>query len=329
LLIAVVGINAALALPLRLFERVLAGYQRFDLVNAARVVYAVINAALTILALETGFGVVGLAVANTVGALASYAVQAAMVHAIDPEFRISRRGLSRGDAWTMTKLSMALLVIGLAWHAILTTDQLLIGAFLGLAAVAPYAVARNLGTVREDENAMWNFAPHDISVILYLLGQVPTDVSARGQCYLQEGIHDVVFLSMNFAGAAMAHVHVSWLDPHKTRKLTIVGSKKMAVFDDLEPNEKLKIYDKGAQINLNYNRFAEYVGLRFGDITIPHIRAAEPLQIECEHFLACVRDRRQPRSDGHDGLRVVQVLAAGDKSLKLNGSPVPIGIAEH
>jgi predicted dehydrogenase len=187
-----------------------------------------------------------------------------------------------------------------------------------------YSQRLNLGTVRGDENAMWNFAPHDISVILYLLGKSPTDVSARGQCYLQLGIHDVVFLSLNFNGKSMGHVHVSWLDPHKTRKLTIVGSRRMAVFDDLEPNEKLKIYDKGAEINMNYDRFAEYVGLRFGDITIPYIRSSEPLQIECEHFLNCVRTREQPRSDGRDGLRVVQVLAAADRSLKLNGEPIQL-----
>lgn len=187
-----------------------------------------------------------------------------------------------------------------------------------------YSQRLNLGTVRGDENAMWNFAPHDISVILYLLGKSPTDVSARGQCYLQTGIHDVVFLSMNFGGKSMGHVHVSWLDPHKTRRLTIVGSKRMAVFDDLEPNEKLKIYDKGAEINMNYDRFAEYVGLRFGDITIPYIRAAEPLQLECEHFLQCVRTRQQPRSNGLDGLRVVSVLAAAESSLRMNGEPVSL-----
>lgn len=187
-----------------------------------------------------------------------------------------------------------------------------------------YSQRLNLGTVRGDENAMWNFAPHDISLILYLLGDTPTDVSARGQCYLQTGIHDVVFLSMNFNGKSMGHVHVSWLDPHKTRKFTIVGSKRMAVFDDLEPNEKLKIYDKGAEVNLDYDRFAEYVGLRFGDITVPYIRPSEPLQIECDHFLSCVLERRQPRSDGYDGLRVVQVLDAAERSLKRNGDPIEL-----
>ena len=187
-----------------------------------------------------------------------------------------------------------------------------------------YSQRLNLGTVREDENAMWNFAPHDISSILFLLGQAPTDVSARGQCYLQRDIEDVVFLTMNFADRAMAHIHVSWLDPHKTRKITVVGSKNMAVFDDLEANEKLRIYDKGAEINTDYDSFAEYVGLRFGDIRVPYIEVGEPLRIECKHFLECVRECRQPLSDGADGLRVVKVLAAAQRSLKLNGKPIKI-----
>jgi len=192
-----------------------------------------------------------------------------------------------------------------------------------------YSQRLNLGTVRMDENAMWNFAPHDISVILYLLGKEPTDVSARGQSYLQPGIEDVVFLTLNFGGQAMGHVHVSWLDPHKIRRITIVGSKRMAVFDDLEPNEKLKIYDKGAEINTDYDTFAEYVGLRFGDITVPYIRVGEPLLIECDHFLQCVRGRQQPLSDGLDGLRVVQVLEAADRSLEKNGAPVSLMAASH
>jgi len=187
-----------------------------------------------------------------------------------------------------------------------------------------YAQRLNLGTVRGDENALWNFAPHDISSILYMLGREPTDVSARGQCYLQKEIEDVVFLSLNFGDAAMAHIQVSWLDPHKTRKITIVGSRKMAVFDDLESNEKLRVYDKGAQVSTDYDSYAEYVGLRFGDILIPYIKVGEPLRLECLHFLECVRTRRRPVSDGYDGLRVVKVLDAAQRSLKANGEPVKI-----
>ena len=185
-----------------------------------------------------------------------------------------------------------------------------------------YSQRLNLGTVRLDENALWNFAPHDISVILYLLGLSPSDVSARGQSYLQPNVEDVVFLAMNFGDKAMGHVHVSWLDPHKTRLITIVGSKRMAVFDDLESSEKLKIYDKGAEVSTDYDTFAEFVGLRFGDITVPYVRVGEPLRIECEHFLDCVRTRKQPLSDGLDGLRVIRVLEAADKSLHSNGVPV-------
>jgi len=183
----------------------------------------------------------------------------------------------------------------------------------------------NLGTVREDENALWNFAPHDISSILYLLNEEPIDVAARGQCYLQDGIEDVAFLSLNFKGRKMAHIHVSWLDPHKIRKITIVGSKKMAVFDDGEGSEKLRIYDRCATHNTDYNSFAEYITLRFGDITIPHLKVGEPLQLECQHFIDCVRDRTTPLSDGFDGLRVVKVLDAAQRSLKNNGVPVAIG----
>lgn len=187
-----------------------------------------------------------------------------------------------------------------------------------------YSQRLNLGTVREDENALWNFAPHDISSILFLLGKQPVDIAARGQSYLRDGVEDVVFLTMTFADNSMANIHVSWLDPHKVRKLTIVGSNKMAVFDDLEANEKLRVYDKGAQLSTDYESFAEYIGLRFGDITIPYIRMGEPLRAECAHFLNCIETRSRPVSDGEDGLRVVRVLDAAQRSLKNNGVPVAL-----
>lgn len=187
-----------------------------------------------------------------------------------------------------------------------------------------YSQRLNLGTVRDDENALWSFAPHDISSILYLLGKEPTEVAAHGRGYLRKGIEDVVFVTLYFADSTMANIHVSWLDPHKVRKLTIVGTKKMAVFDDLEASEKLRIYDKGARYSDSYDTFAEYIGLRFGDIVTPYIRVGEPLRIECEHFIECVRERKQPRSDGYDGLRVVRILEAADRSLKQNGIPVKL-----
>jgi predicted dehydrogenase len=187
-----------------------------------------------------------------------------------------------------------------------------------------YSQRLNLGTVREDENALWNFAPHDISSILYLLGKKPVDVSARGQDYLQRDVEDVVFLTLSFEDNTMAHIHVSWLDPHKVRKLTIVGSEKMAVFDDLQATEKLRIYDKGAKLSQEYDTFAEYIGLRFGDITIPYVKSGEPLRTECLHFIECVETRKQPLSDGQDGLRVVRVLDAAQRSLKNNGIPIQL-----
>jgi predicted dehydrogenase len=190
-----------------------------------------------------------------------------------------------------------------------------------------YSQRLNLGTVRQDENALWSLAPHDISSILFMLDQLPTDVSARGQCYVQRGIEDVVFMNMDFGGQAMAHIHVSWLDPHKIRRITVVGSKRMAVFDDAEGSEKLRIYDKGAHLPDEYDTYAASTGLRFGDITIPYFKATEPLRLECQHFLECVRTRAQPVSDGHDGLRVVKVLEAAQRSLKSNGEPLPIDLS--
>lgn len=187
-----------------------------------------------------------------------------------------------------------------------------------------YSQRLNLGTVREDENALWNFAPHDISSILFLLGKDPVDVAARGQSYLRPGVEDVVFLNLAFADNSMANIHVSWLDPHKVRKLTIVGSRKMAVFDDLEATEKLRIYDKGARYKADYDSFAEYIGLRFGDITIPYVESGEPLQAECQQFLESIATRKQPVSDGYDGLRVVRVLDAAQRSLKNGGEPVRV-----
>jgi len=188
-----------------------------------------------------------------------------------------------------------------------------------------YTQRLNLGQVRTDENALWSLAPHDISIIFYLLGgKEPAEVSARGQSYITEGIEDVVFCSISFKDKTMAHIHVSWLDPHKTRKLTVVGNKKMAVFDDMESSEKIRIYDKGVGVNPDYRTYGEDLTLRFGDITIPSIKMKEPLRAECEHFIQSIQTGQRPRSDGYNGLRVVKVLEAAQKSLKSGGKPVTI-----
>ncbi|HVP37947.1 MAG TPA: Gfo/Idh/MocA family oxidoreductase [Candidatus Saccharimonadales bacterium] len=186
-----------------------------------------------------------------------------------------------------------------------------------------YAQRMNLGKARRDENALWSFAPHDIAVALHLLGEVPVDVAARGSCYLQPGVEDVVFLSLRFPGGRMAHVHVSWLDPHKVRKVTLVGSKKMVVFDDMEPAEKVRIHDKSIS-PAGHVPFDQALAVRSGDIVIPRIPGGEPLERECRHFLECVEKRTTPRSDGAHGALSVRILEAAEASLKQNGTPVAL-----
>ncbi len=187
-----------------------------------------------------------------------------------------------------------------------------------------YSQRVNLGKVRKDENALWSFAPHDISVVLHLIEDDPTDVVARGSAFLQPNVEDVVFLDIRFAGGRTAHVHVSWLDPHKIRKFTVVGSQKMAVFDDMEPSEKIRIYDKGVDRAGEIVSYGDSLTVRSGDILIPKISLQEPLRIECQHFVDCVRDRKEPLTRGEDGLRVVRVLAAAQESLDAGGQPVPV-----
>jgi predicted dehydrogenase len=186
-----------------------------------------------------------------------------------------------------------------------------------------YTQRVNLGIIRQDENALLSFAPHDLSAILYLLEETPIVVSAHGESYIQDGIEDVVFLSLRFADRKMANIHLSWLDPHKVRKITIVGSKKMVVFDDMEVSEKLKIYDKGVA-SPSYDTYEEYLKLRFGDITIPNIRMVEPLRAEVEHFIHCIESRERPKTGGRDGVEVVKILTAAQKSLKEKGFPVDL-----
>jgi len=188
-----------------------------------------------------------------------------------------------------------------------------------------YTQRVNLGIVRQNENSWWSLAPHDISVICYLFGSEPVSVSANGQCYLQDGIEDVVFTTVSFADGKFANIHCSWLDPHKIRRMTVVGSKKMITFDDMEATEKIRIYDKAAEVRNGENSYVEVISLRFGNILIPKIEGGEPLTRECSHFIECILDDKPVLSDGADGLRVVQILEAGDESLKHNGVPISIG----
>jgi predicted dehydrogenase len=186
-----------------------------------------------------------------------------------------------------------------------------------------YANRLNLGKVRTDENALWSFGPHDISVLNYLTGDEPVEVSARGECYLQDDVEDVVFGYIKYKSGVVGHLHVSWLDPHKSRKITVVGEKKMVVFDDMESERKITVYDKGATTTrTKFETYGEFVTLHFGDIHIPKIGNDEPLRLETQHFVDCIRNDAQPRSDGRDALNVVKVLDAMEISLREGGRPV-------
>lgn len=189
-----------------------------------------------------------------------------------------------------------------------------------------YSRRLNLGVVRRDENAWWSLAPHDVSVASYLLGAEPIGVSATGGTFLQtdRGIEDVVFATVAYPGGRIAQIHVSWLDPHKTRQLTVVGSKKMAVFDDTSADQKLIVFDKGVEPPETVS-YAEGVRIRTGDIRIPALRMHEPLRRECEAFLKAIQTRKAPTADGRSGLAVVRALEAGQRSLEQRGASVAIG----
>jgi predicted dehydrogenase len=235
--------------------------------------------------------------------------------------------LRQDEAETLIRLADErglVLMVGhlLLYHpAVTRLKELLDGGQLGEVYYL-YSERRNLGKVRHDENAMWSLAPHDIAVELYLLGGMPAAVSAHGQAYLQPGIEDTVFFTLRFADGRLAHSHVSWLDPHKVRRLTVVGSRQMAVFDDVEPSEKLRIYDKGVDRMPEYDSYGDALTLRFGDIYVPHLEMQEPLRLECQHFVECVAHGRQPLSDGRNGLAVLHVLECLQRSLDSEGSLV-------
>jgi len=176
-----------------------------------------------------------------------------------------------------------------------------------------YSNRLNLGQLRADENALWSLGAHDLSVVLTLAGEEPHVVEARGESYMQRGIEDVVFCFLRFPSGLSAHLHLSWLDPHKERRFTVVGSRRMATFDDMELERKVTVYDKG--FDERSGSYGEYI-TRTGDIWSPRVTNTEPLRVECEHFVACVREGATPRSDGESGVRVVRVLEALQRSLE-------------
>jgi predicted dehydrogenase len=175
-----------------------------------------------------------------------------------------------------------------------------------------YGNRLNLGKLRSDENALWSLGAHDVSVVLRLAGEEPTEVRAVGESYMRDGVEDVVFCYLRFPSGLAAHLHLSWLDPHKERRFTVVGSKRMATFDDMEIEKKVTLYDKG--FDQSYESYGEYIA-RSGDIWSPKISNEEPLRIECKHFVERVRDGQEPRSGPTAGVRVVRVLEELQRSL--------------
>ena len=237
--------------------------------------------------------------------------------------------LSTGDAEAVAKAAAKHDVPVLAGHllvfhpAVERLRALVQGGDLGRIYYL-YGLRVNLGQVRADENALWSFGPHDVSVALYLLGEAPVRVAAHGKSYLQPKVEDVVFLTMEFGSGVLAHVQLSWLDPHKERKLTVVGATKMVVFDDMEAREKLRIYDKGVERPPEYGSYGEALSIREGDIFIPKIPNVEPLAAELGHFVRVARRTEAPRAGAADGVAVVRVLDAATRSLSAGGAPVAL-----
>lgn len=191
-----------------------------------------------------------------------------------------------------------------------------------------YSRRTNLGPLRKDVSAMWDLAPHDISIVNYLLGSVPVSVQAQGEKYLAHNLEDVSFLTLRFPNKVIAHIHVSWLDPKKTREIVAVGSKKMAIFDDLDQKEPVKVYDKSVmkkKFKQEYDSFKEFqMIIKNGSVQAPKVKMDEPLSIECRHFIDCLRRNGRPLTDGQDGLEVLKVLLSLQKSLQAKGRSVKV-----
>ena len=186
------------------------------------------------------------------------------------------------------------------------------------------AARLNLGLFQRRADVMWDLAPHDISILLYVLRQMPVAVSARGSACVQDDVHDVAYLELLFENGVSAHVHVSWLDPAKVRRITVVGDRKMAVYNDVSLVEKIRVYDTGVESPMT-NNFGEFqLSYRHGQVTIPYITWQEPLRLECEHFVECARTGADPRTDGMQGLAVVSVLEAASRSLRQGGLRVEV-----
>ena len=190
-----------------------------------------------------------------------------------------------------------------------------------------YICARrlNLGLYQKDINVAWDLAPHDISIILHIMEENPVSVNCRGSAHITPGIEDVTSMWLNFSNNRTAMIHSSWLDPRKTREMTIVGSKRMIVYDDIAAIEKIKIYDARVERPPHYDTFGDFhYSYHYGDMHVPYIRQEEPLRSECQHFLDCVKEGIRPLTDGRRGLELVRILEASSQSLKQGGAPIEL-----
>jgi predicted dehydrogenase len=237
--------------------------------------------------------------------------------------------MTAADASAVEAASIAANKIGMVGHlmlyhpAVVRLRELLVSGALG-SLYYLHSTRVNLGRLRRDENALWSFGPHDLSMIQFLVGRAPTSVAARGQSVLQPGVEDVVFLTLRYATGEIAHVHLSWLNPRKERRLTLVCSKKMAELDDVAP-DKLRIYDKGYDRPPEFADYAEYLSLRDGDVHIPQIAMQEPLLLQLRHFLDCIEHRKTPTTNLHDAVALTAILEAAQRSLKQDGTPIDLG----
>lgn len=187
------------------------------------------------------------------------------------------------------------------------------------------SIRANLGLFQPDINVSWDLAPHDISIITYLLGQLPKTVNCQGKGHYRKDIEDVATITLNYDNGVIAFIHSSWLDPNKIRRTTIVGTRKMLVYDDVEPQEKIKIYDKGVDAPPYYDSYGDFqFAYRYGDIYIPRIDDYEPLKKQSEHFIECIENGTRPISCGVSGLRVVSILEAASESLRQDGRAIPV-----
>lgn len=190
-----------------------------------------------------------------------------------------------------------------------------------------YICARrlNLGLFQKDINVAWDLAPHDISIIQHIMGDPPTAVNCRGCAHITPGIEDVTTICLSFPKQRTAIIHNSWLDPRKVREMTIVGSKRMIVYDDVAPLEKIRVFDARVETPPHYDTFAEFqYAYHYGDVYVPYVKQEEPLRSECQHFLDCINNGTTPLSDGKNGLDLVRILEASSQSLRMGGAPVEL-----